>query len=253
MIHDYYYNQQIRSYIVQVANVFAGLEVRTGKGANGQIEMMNVPVHYGSEDRVVASLGSGYTQNKPYTLPMMSTYVTGIELTPDRRKGIGVIDRKTTLPVGGMFPDDLVVVERIMPVPYNLEFEVSAYCSNTDQAFQIIEQILILFDPILQIQTSDKDFDWTKLTTMELLSIQNEEVYPSGTEKRIIIWSFSFAVPIWISAPMNIKSEIVKAIKFRIGAYDEFSLLEYDDEGDLVPFGDPSLDVGKETFTVPNN
>ena len=37
MLTSYYYNKQINRYIVQFANVFAGLSVRTGKGADGSI------------------------------------------------------------------------------------------------------------------------------------------------------------------------------------------------------------------------
>lgn len=236
MITNYYYNQQIRSYIVQMINIFSGLEVRTGKGANGEVESIRVPVHYGSQDRVVAGIAVGFNQNKMYPVPMLSIYMTGIELTPERRKGVGQIDRTTFLPVGGQFPNDLKVAERLMPIPYNLTFDVHAFSSNTDQSLQISEQILMLFDPILQIQTSDKAFDWTKLTTIELTAVNNEESMPAGTDKRMLVWTYSFTVPIWLTPPMDIKNDYVNKIKFHIGTYDGTTALEVDEIGDLVPF-----------------
>lgn len=236
MIENYYYNKQIKRWILQFANIFAGMKVMTGKDANGNINEIDVPIHYGSIDRVVAGIGTGFTQNKPLTLPMMSCYLTGIELTPERRTGIGVVDRKTVLKTGGVFPDDLKIVERAMPIPYNLSFELAIYASNTDQSQQLIEQILILFDPILQIQSSDATFDWGKITTVELVGINNEENYPVGTDKRILVWTFQFIVPIWISPPMDVKENYVKKIHIRIGNSEGFKLDEYDVNGELVPF-----------------
>ena len=44
--------------------------------------------------------------------------------------------------VGGIFPDDLTVVKRAMPVPYDATIELSIYASNTQQMHQMLEQIL---------------------------------------------------------------------------------------------------------------
>jgi len=210
--------------------------VRTGKGATGEIEALRLPVHYGSQDRVVAGIAMGFNQNKMYPVPMLSVYLTGIELAPDRRKGVGGIDRTTFLPTGGTFPNDLRVAERLMPIPYNLTFDVHAYSSNTDQSLQISEQILMLFDPILQIQTSDKAFDWTKITTIELTGINNEESMPAGTDKRMLVWTYSFMVPIWLTPPMDIKTDYVNKIQLHIGTYDSPTSFEVDENGELVPF-----------------
>jgi hypothetical protein len=236
MITEYFYAKQLRSYIRQFCGIFTGLTIVTGIGETGEPSTYRVPIVVGSRDRVVAAIMSGNTQNKPFSIPMMSATLSGLDLSPERRKGVGVVDRKVYLPTGGVFPDDLRLNKRIMPIPYNANMELAVYASNTEQMHQMIEQILMLFDPVLQLQTSDAPFDWTKITSVELTGINNEENYPIGTEKRIIVWSFNFLVQIYLSAPMDIRDEIIREINIRIGNMNGMALDEVDADGELQPF-----------------
>jgi hypothetical protein len=243
MINYFYYNGQLRNYLLQFCNIFAGLKVQTGKGTCAEDEFITVPIAIGSRDRVVAAIQSGNTQNKPFSLPSMSATMTGLALRD--RKGIGVVDRKTYLPEGGVFPDDLKTAVRVMPIPFMMTLELSIYASNTLQMHQMLEQILILFDPILQIQTNDAALDWTKITTVQLTGLNNEENLPPGGDRRMIVWSLTFDMPIWISAPMDLKSEFVKTIFIRLGQLDGFSVNEVDENGNFVPF-----DIGTQLATI---
>lgn len=236
MITDFYYDEQIRNYLLQFCAIFSGMKIKTGKGQTGQEEFISVPIHVGNKDRVVAAITTANTHNKIFALPIMSTHVQSVELTPERRKGIGVVDNRVFMSAGGIYPDDLRVAQRIMPIPYNLGLEVAIYASNTYQLHQILEQIMMMFDPILQIQTTDKPFDWTKITTVELTAINNEENYPVATERRILVWTLNFILPIWISPPMDIKDEVVRKIIIRIGDLDGFNVNEFDENGELQPF-----------------
>jgi hypothetical protein len=235
MLTEYFYEGQLRSYLLQFCNIFTGLQVKTGKGECGVEEMMTVPISIGSRDRVVAAIQAGNTQNKPFAVPAMVGNMTAVALSPNR-KGVGVVDRRTYLPQGGIYPDDLKSATRIMPIPYIMSTELSIYASNTQQMHQILEQLLMLFDPILQIQTSDAALDWTKITTVELTGLNNEENYPPAGDRRLIMWTLSFDIPIYISAPVDIKDEIVRKIVIRLGDLDKFQINEYDDQGNMVPF-----------------
>ena len=242
MITSYFYEGQLRKYLMQFCHIFTGLKVETGKGECGDAEFMSVPIRIGSKDRVVAALESGNTQNKPLSLPIMSAFMTGISMAT-HRKGIGVVDRRVYLPSGGVFPVDLKTIERVMPVPYTMNVELAIHASNTQQMHQILEQLLVLFDPSLQLQTSDAAADWTKITTVELVAVNNEENYPLGGDRRMITWTLNFEMPIYLSIPLDVKDEIVRKILIRIGDMEGFVLNEYDENGDLVPFL-PGYDYG---------
>jgi hypothetical protein len=245
MIHHHFYENQIRSYIRQFMGIFSGLQVQTGR-SDCDPEMISVPCIMGFRDRVVSALMAGNTQNRMVSLPVMSVYMSNLEMAPDRRKVPSLIDQRVTMPVGGVFPDDLTTLKRAMPVPYNMEVELSIMASNLDQMYQILEQILVLFNPDLQIQKSDSPLDWTMISSVELVGISNEENYPIAATNRTIIWSLTFKLPIFISIPMGVRDDLVRKISIDI-ANGTTRTMEVDSEGNIVPFGSDSL--GKVTVT----
>lgn len=199
--------------------------------------MISVPVVIGHKDRVVAALMAGNTTNRTFSLPIMAAQLTNISIAPERRKVQAYVDQRVTLPVGGVFPTDLTVVKRAMPIPYNTTIELSIYASNTNQRDQILEQLLVLFNPDLQIQKSDGAFDWTRITKVELTDISNEENYPSGTDRRIIVWTLTFDMPIFLSLPMGVKDDLVRKIIIQLGDLGSMEIGEVDQDGHLV-FGE---------------
>lgn len=219
-MQNYYFNEQLAKYIVQFMAVFQGLTYTTGKREDGLIRQFPVPVIYGSKDRVTASILSDNTQNQAIRLPTMSAYMSQIRVAPERRKGVGVERRNVFLPKGGLLPNDIKTVYQLMPVPYDVSMELSIYTSNMNQQRQIVEQILMYFDPLVQIQKSDDDFDWTKITQVELVDINFDENYPAGADQRAIISTLTFEMPIYISAPSDLKTQWVKEIMIRLVAVD---------------------------------
>ena len=93
-----------------------------------------------------------------------------------------------------------------MPVPYKLSINLDIWTSNTNQKLQIIEQIATLFNPSLEIQSTDSYIDWTSLSVMYLdQTIWTSRSIPMGQENPIDICTMKFSMPIWISSPAKIK------------------------------------------------
>lgn len=255
MITDYYYSAALKRAASVFANIFQGLTCRTGKDACGNISEVQVPVRYGATDRVAGAIAAGNTQNNLHSLPMMSVYLRGIDLAPERRHGVGTVDRRTYIEQGAVFPDEIKALARVMPIPYNLTFELAVYASNTDQAFQIIEQILILFDPEVQVQFNDSPFDWTKISRVILESMANEENYPVNTERRVLQWTFNFMMETWLSPPMQLRNDLIKQININIGDLGRANLMELDENGELRPFDDYATIVidGRDIEVLPVN
>lgn len=214
---SYYYDHQLLRYVIQFMAIFSNMKVKVGANATLPARLIKVPIIYGSRDRVVMSIKSDNTQNKPLRVPTMSAIIRNIEMAPDLRKGIGQVRRKTVMPLGQPFPDGVRVIKQMMPVPYRARFELTIYASNTDQHFQMMEQILMLFDPIVQIQIGDDPFDWTIISTVELKGITWEENFPSLAEKRVIQSTMNFEVPIYLSPPADYKQNYIANIKVRLG------------------------------------
>lgn len=218
MMGSYFYDQQIKRHLIEFMAVFAGMQVRMGDVMDPSAEMINVPITYGVTDRVVADILANNTVNTPIRLPMMAAQCLGLELAPDLASGIGTIRRHAYVPLGGVVPDDIKVVYEAKPFPYRCNVELAILASNTEQLMQIVEQIALLFDPILQIQTSDAGMDFSRITYVELESIDMDTSYPSATDRRVIQATMKFNFPIYMSLPAEIKRNYVKSVFMRISA-----------------------------------
>jgi hypothetical protein len=217
----YWYNNQLKRYIIQFMAIFSGLQVQLGK--TGQAEhdsLIPVTIHYGSHDRVVAALMADNTQNKPLRLPMMTAYMENLDIAQDLMHGVGMERRNSYVPTGGLLPNDVEVVHQRAPIPYKMTVQLGIYASNTDQHFQILEQLLMLFDPQLMVQTSDSVFDWTRLTTVKLMSISMDQQHPIGTDRRIIQSTIRFEMPVYLASPADVRKDFIKTINVRMGMID---------------------------------
>jgi hypothetical protein len=218
---EFWYDNQLKRYLIQFCAIFADMNVQVGWNEDKEPRLAKVPIYAASKDRVVAAIKSENTQNKPIRIPALSAAITSIELAPERRKGIPNHRRHTVMPTGGLFPDDIKVVEQRMPVPYNLTMELGVWASNQDQHYQILEQIMMIFNPMLQIQTSDEALDWTQITTVELTGIRPEENLPAGAERRLIQTMMEFSIPVYISVPANVHDKYIRDIYIRVGAVSQ--------------------------------
>jgi hypothetical protein len=93
-----------------------------------------------------------------------------------------------------------------MPTPFKLTMKADLWTSNTDQKLQLLEQILVLFNPSLELQTTDNYIDWTSLSAMYLTSTNfSSRTIPQGAESDIDICSLDFEMPVFISPPAKVK------------------------------------------------
>jgi hypothetical protein len=69
-----------------------------------------------------------------------------------------------------------------------------------------MEQILVLFNPSLEIQTTDNYIDWTSLSVVELEQVNfSSRSIPVGTDSEIDVATMTFSSPIYLSAPVKVK------------------------------------------------
>ncbi len=216
-LDNYFYAGQIRKAQIQFAAIFSELRVKIGKNDfKSQTDMITVPVKMGSMDRVVASIMASNTQNKPISVPAIATNMLGVEPAWDYIKGSNQQARHTAFPVGGTLPDDGKVIYKLMPFPWLLNMEAAIIASNEYQHQQMLEQILLLFNPDLQIQFSDGYNDWSKISKVELTGVGLDTPYPLDAERRLITTTLNFQVLCYLSPPFNVRDNYIKKIKLRI-------------------------------------
>ena len=95
-----------------------------------------------------------------------------------------------------------------MPVPYNLTMQVDVWTSNTDQKFQLLEQILTLYNPSIDLNSTDNPFDWTRLTVVEMTATQwTNRSIPTGAEDIIDIATLTFKMPVHLTVPARVSRQ----------------------------------------------
>ena len=216
---NFWYDGQIRRYVTQFMRVFIGFQYKAGG------ELRQVPVVYGDMSRMVASIINDNSENKLQTVPKISCYISGLEMDTSRLSDasfvskVNVRERRWTVDENGIRNYQNVqgagyTVERLMPTPFKLSMKADIWTTSTDQKLQLLEQLLVLFNPSLELQTTDNYLDWTSLSVLDIKNINfTSRTVPAGTESEIDICTIDFEMPIWLTPPAKVKKlGIVQAI-----------------------------------------
>jgi hypothetical protein len=234
---NYFYDKQIRKYLQQFMRFFAGFSVQMGLDANSNPVYQTVPVRYGDSSRMAATILKNNSENTLNTVPFIAAYINDLTLSPDRRTNpthqeqIQVFEKKFDEVTGRYLNEagNTYSVHRYMPIPYDLELKVDIWTSNTDQKLQLLEQILVLFNPSIDLRTNDNIFDWSRINYIELTGTTwSTRSVPSGTEDALEVASLTFKVPIWINPPALVtRQQLIYNVitTIRTGAIDELDML----------------------------
>jgi hypothetical protein len=205
----YFYDGQIRRYLLQIIRLMSNFSVRYGDGT-----LVRIPVIYGDPDRQVANILNQNSDNAVQSAPRIAVYLSELELDTSR---IGDSSYVGKVHVRERAYDEETnsyqnvqgnnyTIERLMPTPYKLTIKVDIWTTSNDQKLQVLEQILMLFNPSLEIQTTDNYIDWTSLSVVDLTGVAlSSRTVPTGTATDIDIATLTLQTPIWISPPAKVK------------------------------------------------
>jgi hypothetical protein len=231
MAQQFFYDAQIRRFLVQFMRIVSNFEVEFGKDRDGTRTLQRVPVYYGDPSRQAAAILRQNSENIMNAVPAMSAYISGFTYQQDRMQDPFFVSKmhmreRQYDPETGLYNSnqgDSYTIERLMPVPYNLEVKLDIWTSNTEQKMQLIEQLAVLFNPAFEIQSTDNYIDWSSLSYVQLTGvIWSSRAIPTSTEEPIDVATLTFMMPIWISAPAKVK---------RLGVIQKFIGSVYDETG----------------------
>lgn len=232
---DYFYSGQVRRYLTQYMRAMSNFSWKDGSGKISQ-----VPIRYGDPSRQASSLLNKNTENVVPTAPFIACYIKGLEYDQTRLQDptfvskVQVREREFDDTTGQYLNTQGLgyTVERIMPSPYKLTLVADIWTSNTDQKLQIFEQLAYLFNPSLELQTTDNYIDWTSLTVLQLESTNwTSRQIPQGVEQNIDIMTMTFTTPIWITPPAKVmRMGIITKIIANVFSNEKGTIItEYDD------------------------
>jgi hypothetical protein len=181
---------------------------------DGTGKIIQVPVMYGDPNRQTSAILKKNSENTVPSAPFIACYIKDVKYDQSRLQQPDFVD-KVQIRERAIDPDTgqyLIsqgqgyTVERIMPSPYTLTFAADIWTTNTEQKLQIWEQLAYLFNPSLELQTTDNYLDWTSLTILQLEGITwSSRTIPQGVDQNIDIMNLTFQTPIWITPPAKVK------------------------------------------------
>jgi hypothetical protein len=265
---DFHYDNQIRRFLIQFGKIFSNWYVTRGKDPAGNKILVRVPVMYGDSSRQASTIIANNSASNLPSAPMISYYISGLEYDQKRTQEPFFVDRinvrqraydqdtqsyETTQ--GQAF-----TVERLMPVPYMLRLTVDLWTTNYQQKLEIMEQLGVLFNPSLEIQSTDNYIDWTSLTVVyqDGLTFSSRSI-PQGTGNPIDVLSWKFYMPIWISAPAKLKKMgVIQKIITSIHEGSAIDDIQNDDillgtRQKITAYGYKVLLIGNSLQLVPAN
>ena len=221
MSQNYFYDAQIRRYIIQVARIFGGFSYAT-LDSTGKTVYKKVPFVYAASNSQVQAILNNNSENTTVTLPIFAIYISSIKQNHQRRQDPSYVNRQNVTERAvkdGKYtdqPGNKYTVEMLMPVMYDMQVRVDLISTNESEKWQILEQILVLFNPEVELQTSTNAVDWTALSTVTLTDIN---LTPAANNSSINdLTTLTFNVPIYINPPSKVKrSSLIREIVLNIG------------------------------------
>ncbi len=191
----YFYNEILRRTIISFGTLFNNISIQQ------ENSVVNVPLSYVPTQKFLARIEQSPDLNKPtaITLPRMSFEFTGLTYDASRKV-------TTTQQFVVKDPSDNTETKKaFMPVPYNMQFELSVMTKLNDDALQIVEQILPYFQPAYNLTVElVSTIQEKKDIPVVLENITMEDDYEGDfTKRRVLLYTFRFTAKTYLFGPVS--------------------------------------------------
>jgi hypothetical protein len=264
----FFYDQQIRRFLIQFAKIFSMWQVTKGKDPAGNPILMRIPIMYGDSSRQAATILANNSASNLPSAPLLTYYISGLEYDQRRTQDPTFVDKmnvrqrsyNSETQTYEQVQGQAFNVERLMPVPYTLRITVDLWTTNINQKLEFVEQLGTLFNPSLEIQSTDNFIDWTSLSVVYQDGITwTSRSIPQGSGNPIDVFSWKFYMPIWISTPAKLKKfGVIEKIIASIFRGHALTDIQDDDlllgtRQKITPYGYNVLLAGNTLQLLPGN
>ena len=197
MLGTYFYHEILRKTVIGFGTLFNNINIRHKDASGTNFSVLKVPLAYGPMQKFLARIQQQPDLDREIaiTLPRLSFEMQGLQYDPTRKTGIA----QTFLTKNGTNAKKVY-----MPVPYNVAFELSIMSKLSDDALQILEQIVPYFQPSFNITVNLIDsIGEKKDIPIVLESINYSDQYEGGFEsRRTIIYTLAFTAKTYLFGPV---------------------------------------------------
>ena len=207
-----FYHETIRKIIVAFGTLFNDIHIVRKNNSGAVIQSMKVPLAYGPKQKFLARLDQDADlQSKvAITLPRLGFEIQDMSYDPAIK--LNRVQKFKKVKSSASNSDKLD--SQFMPVPYNLNLELYAMAKQSEDALQIVEQVLPFFQPDYTLTIKDmEDMGIARDIPIVLNSINYADDYRGDFQtRRSIIYTLAFTVKFYLYGPVT-SSKVIKTVQ----------------------------------------
>mgnify|MGYP001411700070 FL=1 len=211
MLGQQFYHETMRKVVVAFGTIFNNINIVRKNNSGAVIQSMKVPLAYGPKQKFLARLREDPNLNKKValTLPRVGFEISGISYDSTRKLNSIQKIKKTN-----SSEDGKTISSQFMPVPYNMDFEMVVMAKSSDDALQIVEQILPFFQPDYTITLNDNTaMGTTRDVPIVLNNVAYEDSYDGDfNERRVLTYTLTFTSKFYLYGPV-VDQKVIKQVQ----------------------------------------
>ena len=211
MLGQQFYHETIRKIIVAFGTTFNNVQLVRKDNSGNITQSMKVPLAYGPKEKFLVRLraDADLSSKVAITLPRIGFEIQNLDYDGTRKlirvqkfKKVNTGNNTSTLDT------------QFMPVPYNLDIVLYVLAKQSDDALQIVEQILPYFQPDYTITVNDMaDMGIKRDVPIILNSISYEDNYEGDfDQRRALIYTMNFTCKFYLYGPVT-SSNIIRTVQ----------------------------------------
>ena len=212
MLGQQFYHETMRNVIVAFGTLFNNIHLVRKNNSGNIIQTMKVPLAYGPKQKWLTRLDADASLDSKVaiTLPRLGFEIQNLSYDPSRK--LNRVQRFKKVKSSSTNANKLD--SQYMPVPYNLDIELYAMAKQSDDALQIVEQILPFFQPDYTLTINDMtDMGIKRDVPIVLESVSYEDSYRGDYgDRRAIIYTLGFTSKFYLYGPVT-SSSVIKTVQ----------------------------------------
>jgi len=199
MLGNYFHHGILKKIVTGFGTLFNDIHIVHRDAAGTIISDMLVPIAYGPYQKFLAISEQKPDASKPIeiTLPRISfQLVPPIQYDPS--KHVGITQTFKACKIGGG------IQQVYMPVPYTVNLELNIVSKLNDDSWQILEQILPLFQPSFSISLKliDEIDEYRDIPFTLNNATWKDEYEGDFLTRRALVHTLSFSAPVYMFGPI---------------------------------------------------
>jgi len=213
MFKDAQYHELIRKTIVAFGTLFNDMYIYRKSSTGKVTQKMKVPLAYGPKQKFLTRIDQDSARTSDSTTTALTLPRIGFELTSlsyDPARKLNRVQKFKK--VKGA--DSKSLQNSYMPVPYNVGFTLFTMAKNSEDALQVVEQILPMFQPDYTVALNVMpNLGIVRDVAIVLNDVSYEDSYDGDfTERRVLMYTLSFTAKMYLYGPVT-STGVIKQVQ----------------------------------------